>query len=62
MAHQPVPAKPSARKPGRKPLGQQPLTGAQRQARYRRRHPAAPVFAIAGQPIAAPGHSDGATP
>jgi len=43
MPNEPLPAQASARKPGRKPLGEQALTGAQRQARYRLRHPAAPV-------------------
>ena len=44
MPNEPPLAQASARKPGRKPLGEQPLTGAQRQARYRRRHPATPVI------------------
>ena len=44
MPNEPPLAQASARKPGRKPHGEQPLTGAQRQARYRRRHPATPVI------------------
>jgi hypothetical protein len=31
-------------KPGRRPIGQHPLTGAERQARYRARHATAPVI------------------
>jgi len=44
MPHEPLPPPAGARKPGRKPLAEQALTGAQRQARYRLRHPAAPVI------------------
>ena len=44
MPNEPPLAQASARKPGRKPLGEQALTGAQRQARYRLRHPTAPVI------------------
>jgi hypothetical protein len=44
MPHQPTPAKARENKPGRKPVGEKALTGAQRQARYRLRHAAAPVI------------------
>jgi hypothetical protein len=35
---------PPPRKPGRRPIGQTALTGAERQARYRARHATAPVI------------------
>jgi hypothetical protein len=35
---------PPYRKPGRRPMGQRALTGAERQARYRTRHAAAPAI------------------
>jgi hypothetical protein len=35
---------PPHRKPGRRPIGQRALTGAERQARYRARHAAAPTI------------------
>ena len=44
MPNKPLPTPARARKPGRRPLGEQALTGAQRQARYRLRHPTAPVI------------------
>jgi hypothetical protein len=35
---------PPHRKPGRRPVGQRALTGAERQARYRARHATAPII------------------
>ena len=61
MPNEPPLAQASARKPGRKPLGEQPLTGAQRQPAIAAVTQPHPSFAIVGRSIAAPGHSDGAT-
>jgi hypothetical protein len=44
MPNEPLPARPVPANQGGKTLGEQALTGAQRQTRYRLRHPAAPVI------------------